>query len=278
MISSELSSAEPALPRNAAGIDHRVWCVPEFGLIYIRNGKAGCSTIQQALWKAVSPETYGGNPHDLARSPSRAGFATFRAHLDQVEQATVFSAVRNPYVRFVSAYVDKVLRKETRGRTWAGMASQYGFPHRSFPTPEALLERLAADDPDAIDVHFRTQHRSLLHPEIRPQFVGHLEDMDAIAAFLQERGIGGIGKHVPHATGASDRLFGILNSDRLIASVYDLYRKDFELYGYSEDPSAPAPAKSPLVAEDKNAGMVELFSRLPLRGRAKLTAIPSDRP
>jgi hypothetical protein len=121
-----------------------------------------------------------------------------------------FTFVRNPWTRLVSGYLDKVVgveataRKLIRGhyaRSWTGGLTwrahrvtgginrlyERGLTFREF------VEALAAEDPNAVNPHFRLQTRILQNVPL--DFVGQIERFAADFAQVQQR----LGDHTPAA-------------------------------------------------------------------------------
>lgn len=140
-----------------------------------------------------------------------------------------FAFVRDPLDRFVSAWRDKVVG-----------ANYYDFgddTHARMQTVEEFARWTAAQDLSAVpgtDQHLTLQSRMI--DLNRVDFVGRLETFDRDFAEVCER-IGA--PAVPTAPqnqtapGGQDRQV----SDELRELVATMYRRDYQLFGYSPDPS-----------------------------------------
>lgn len=235
------------------------------GVAYVNNAKAGCSTIKQSLWIA-SGLPYGGDPHARQGSPfkfdvvaSAEGFADFRA-------ARLFSVVRNPFARALSAYLDKTQRRGGMRTVGARLAERYGDDVTGLGFAD-FLARLSADDPWAIDQHFCPQAVNLMVPHLAYAHIGRLERLDETFAWL------GIAPATfdRHAAGAADRLAAHYDDGRAVDLVRRLYAADFALFGYSTDPADPAP-DAPVDAavragDGRVMALMEGFVGLSLRPR-----------
>lgn len=236
-------SAKSPIP---PGFAARQLCyVPGSGLIYLQNPKVCCTSIRESLWRRADVlsgrKTYAGNPYLAKDSPFCRGLASIEASgLDAFLASSVFSVVRNPYSRVLSAYLDKVASPARDGRVWRPFAARYGWNTDGVPTLADVLAALAGDDALAVDQHFRPQYLNLLHPWAGPGFVGRLERMDEVDTYLRERRVA-LGHAASHGKNAAEKLaayFGPAEA-KLAATIY---AQDFEIYGYSLDLNAPAPS------------------------------------
>lgn len=207
-------------------ISRRLFACPSLKLCYVSNPKCGTSSILKSLWLAARPETYSGKPRKGVGAPwSRPG--------SPPEGFTLFSVVRNPYARLLSAYLNKVETNRRDQKVWMPIAARFGWRNAHRPTLLEFLERVVTEDPMEMDQHFRPQHLNLLHPLVTPSFVGRLEDMAPTVAWLAEHRVE-MQDHAPHRTDAAEKVaeyFGPAET----ALARDYYRRDFDLYGYSED-------------------------------------------
>lgn len=75
-------------------------------IIYLNNPKVGCSTIKSNLWQILSPETFrkDGDVHDVKSSP----FSNKPVDSRWISTANIFTFVRNPFTRAVSAFLNKI--------------------------------------------------------------------------------------------------------------------------------------------------------------------------
>lgn len=92
------------------------------GFVYLNNPKVGCSTVKTSLWCA----TEGCGPADIPDVHALEGspFEREIAALDWAGEAFVFTFVRNPYARIVSAWRNKVVAQSDT--TWASFARRHG--------------------------------------------------------------------------------------------------------------------------------------------------------
>lgn len=231
--------------------------LPKSYLVYMNNAKAGCSSIKSSLWSWRSPETLS-NPHNKGASPFRHLFAGIVKDRKELETANVFTVVRNPYVRVLSAYLDKIATgkggvagKETRER--------FNIQGQT-PSFSAFLDMIVTEEPELLDQHFAPQFYTTMHALIRYDFIGHLEEMEKVGSWLSQWKIPQEDFR-PHATNAAE-MFRQHYTDRDFALVRDYFAVDFEAFGYSDDPSVltpVAPAKLPDVPRSNLADLVTAY-------------------
>lgn len=205
-------------------------------ILYLNNPKCACTTVKHALWLAsdalTGRRTFRGNVHDRKLDPfARKVFRLPARQRERVAQAAVFSVVRNPFARALSAYVDKVANDPA---VWPiflkrlGLKPAVGKKELSFID---FLGLIAVAHDDILDGHFRPQFRNLLLPLARPVFVGAVENMPAVSAFLEARGIP-FRDEPMNATRAQER-FTRLYDGRTASLVRKRYAEDFARFGYS---------------------------------------------
>ena len=207
-------------------------------LLYLNNPKCGCTTVKHAMWLAsdalLGRKTLAGNVHDRKADPFATNvFRLSPGQRSEVAEAVVFSVVRNPFTRVLSAYVDKVANDPM---VWPiflkrfGLRPAVGKKELSFAD---FLGLLAVAHDDLLDGHFRPQCRNLLLPLAKPVFVGCVENMATVEAFLEGRGIPFRDERM-NATRAYEQLPAFYDS-RTAALVRERYADDFAAFGYPTD-------------------------------------------
>lgn len=204
---------------------------PEHGLIYVKNPKAGCSTILQWLDRLHTGEHDARlkNVHEHHRLPTIAEVGRRSVMRMLSGSAYRFSFVRNPLRRFESVYWDK-------------MVHDVGWRRRALKLdPEAdvsfeqFLSIVEQQDPlGEMDQHWRPQHINLMHPLVTYDHIGRLENFAADMEHIREAA------RLPHvpieSRNRSTRVGGdsvYAGRPDLVRRVERLYATDFELYGYS---------------------------------------------
>lgn len=149
------------------------------------------------------------------------------------ERSFVFSFVRNPWGRLLSAY-----RFAKQGRTkFMGMNNpeQYQIPEfESFE--KFIFEWLEIQDISKLDFVFRPQHPFLLNEQgqIIVDFIGQVEQMEVDWRTVES--MTGKALSISHSNRTSDPLFQSFHdayiSNEMIDSVAKIYSKDIKLLGY----------------------------------------------
>lgn len=206
----------------------QIWWTPQIPIIYVGNPKAGCSSIKQSLKSAQARQyersgrsfTRIVDPHTDDDCLRRKGLAP-----SNCRNRYVFSCVRNPLARVLSAYLDKVVAGD----------------HRNYPelrnlrsvTFESFLRAIADHDPLLLDVHFRPQHINLNYPIVSYDAVFYLENAEPMASFLEQIVPEfEFARFSPHARSAQQKLAEHFDPVT-IGLVHRIYSRDFTYFGYS---------------------------------------------
>ena len=145
---------------------------PMKNIAYLNNAKVACSTIKNSLLFGRAK-----NVHEQFLFPQ------FNNPF-----AEIFSVVRNPYDRAVSAYIDKVGPDKDHW-VWNPFCKRYDLDRNHQISFEDFLDILLEDEnPRSIDQHFRAQSYNLIFDRIVPRFVGHLENMAHVEHYLKDHG------------------------------------------------------------------------------------------
>lgn len=207
-------------------------------LLYLNNPKAACSTIKHSLWKAADrltgKNTYKEDIHDRKGSPFVEDlFARNTYSRDALADARIFSVVRNPYVRILSAYLDKIGGDP---EVWRPFAKRFGIRlgvGQAQLTFADFLRVIVSEPDELLNSHFRPQYLNLLFPLSKPCFVGQLENWSETVAYLHDLGVC-VEDHRVHATHAAENLQRYY-TEECVDLVKQKYRDDFELFGYSTE-------------------------------------------
>lgn len=210
----------------------------QHNLIYMKNPKAGCTTVTQALWKEASGValTAQKDIHNLA-------VARFEHRLSTMPwcgQAKVVAFVRHPLVRIASAYKDKILiRKDDFVRN--RFCERYAVDPGTDISFERFMQLIHDDpDPQTVDEHFRPQFLNIFFPFVVPNFIGRVENLDRDLARFMEVALGRAGQKAEalnqgagRTSDEIDRFFG--RQGETLDRALDLYRDDFRYFDYPED-------------------------------------------
>ncbi|MEZ9198479.1 sulfotransferase family 2 domain-containing protein [Shewanella sp. 10N.286.54.B9] len=147
------------------------------------------------------------------------------------QKSFVFSLVRNPWDRVLSAYrFAKQGRTETMG---VNNPEQYQIPE--FATFESfVLEWLADKNVDELDFVFQTQSRFLVDEkgELLPDYVGKLESLEESVPIIDSK----LGRKlaIPHANKVNKKgsYHDYYTSQKMIDVVSEKYAEDIKRFEY----------------------------------------------
>lgn len=215
--------------------------IPGQSVTYIQNPKVGSTSITLTLWRRHDPEHTPENPHAARKeAPFLRQNELTAENIKSLTDSTFFSVVRNPYARFLSAYLNKIA---SRGKPWQRISESFGMSPDTIPSLSELIEVMMGIDPSTIDHHFKPQHMNLLYGFAPIDFVGHMEKMEDVSEFLSERGFP-LEYFKRSTTGATSLISDNISKDDARA-LMKYYERDFHIYGYSEDRSVVSPIAAP---------------------------------
>lgn len=190
---------------------------PRNNIAYLLNPKVACTTLQNSLLNGAV-----ANVHDINNFPSYNN-----------SSVPIFTVVRNPFDRAVSAYLDKVVSKKDQV-VWKNFMLTLGKEVTYDISFEEYLDILLEHPKlSQADKHFRPQFNNM--QGVTPSYVGYLEDMESVKGYLANYGIEIINK-IPHKTNTKNKKTVLLESVAVIDKIRQIYKEDFIQYGYSEDP------------------------------------------
>ena len=201
--------------------------------VYLSNAKAACSTIQTTLLK--TEYELGLREHYPIEGRNSDGTRYFTNELDSITELDgcfKFSSIRNPYVRALSTYLDKIVGKRDE------VYKQY---YKSFPeAPKDLsffeyLENLKEMHPALMDPHWRPQVYNIAYGHIPLQCLCAVENLSSSFLEVCQQLFNGKESLVSvewHATQAISRVKEFYGT-REIEAVAKLYSVDFDSFGYT---------------------------------------------
>lgn len=221
---------------------------PERGYMYYEVPKAGCTSIKTLIHRLEDlPDITFAPPEarrdmfvhnrDQFKMPSLLDLTDAeQEHMLTSDTVFRFTAVRNPYTRIESAWRDKVRQCAP------GFESFYQAIRGTVPapfTPESLIEFrefldvIKLQDLSVCNPHWRRQTQYAFLNAMNFTTVGRLEKLDeTIREFLDRAGFdtGEAGARRMNATVAAGSY-----DEATAALVYELYRADFDAFGYEKD-------------------------------------------
>lgn len=203
--------------------------------IYINNWKCGCSTIRRTLWASEHALGLAPAPLDPHAVEQLSALVNDPRRWENVDNEFVFTFVRNPYARVLSAYLDKITGTRDPA-VWGPFAERHNLGTDEISFVEFL--RLIATEPaETMDIHWRPQSQ-IIGAELVPyDFVGAMESFTPDLAHVIHTLFGPDAKievFAPHRTQASERLQQFYGAEER-AIVEDLYQDDFRVLGYATD-------------------------------------------
>ncbi|MCB0906848.1 MAG: sulfotransferase family 2 domain-containing protein [Nocardioidaceae bacterium] len=210
-----------------------VLALPDHDLVYVKNAKAGCSTILAWLdhLHTGSPPP-PGNIHQQHRLPRLREVGRDRLLEMLGGSAYRFSFVRNPRTRLESTYWNKVVPDHKERPRVLGLLGILGAEDRTVGFEEfldAVEHQVSSVD---CDPHWRPQHLNLLHPVVRFNRIGRLESFAAdLDAIQQEAGLPRVPAPQRNVSRRADTSVFDGRPD-LVQRVETIYATDYELYGY----------------------------------------------
>ncbi|MGM0648711.1 MAG: sulfotransferase family 2 domain-containing protein [Bacteroidota bacterium] len=201
--------------------DSRGCISKQLGFFCNRIPKAANSTIVEnlALW------SFG---HEIPSKKAKLQFTTpsqlTQDEVNELQEMYSFAIVRNPFTRTLSAYLDKVERRALKKNK---ETSFFDF-----------LQNLDNGKLYS-NAHWAPQHSLLLLPLEKFNFIGNVESLDNDLRHIQSHIIGSrngreMKSFKTNATGARKKIKQYYD-DRNASIVLELFKKDFEIFGYSHN-------------------------------------------
>jgi hypothetical protein len=211
--------------------------------IYVETPKVGCTTIKQILQYAEYDfdDTYLGSKnhdqlHDRSLSPLKAPRDDPEQFLECLvsDSYFVFSFVRNPFTRILSAYLDKIVGKPNEQ---SNIQRKMNIdPAIGAPTFSEFIDIVYSSSPVEMNPHWAPQTFLLAIDNVRYDYLGRFEFFnDSIQQLVKSRelkipsSITGRGKQ--HSTSADHKLQQYFDANTT-SRVKEIYQRDFEQLGY----------------------------------------------
>ena len=205
-------------------------------LIYGRVPKVANSSVKAALTRLLSqpPEDGYRTTADVFWRKGTHGETTMISAEEALKRRGnhfIFSFVRNPFDRLVSAYNNKLVENETLSTAMQRMGLERQMPFRRF------LEVVAATADADLDIHLLPQSSILCVDGVPvPGFIGQMEAMADHWQLLRKRmrqvGLPALGKLPSKNVRRADDgdLSQYFSDDNLITLARDRYRQDVEVF------------------------------------------------
>ncbi len=218
--------------------------------VYMDNPKTGCSSLKSALVQLELKDSQTHMDHydwrvfhDRSVSPL--------TRLDNLQHPTSLSAlrsegyrfitmVRNPYTRLLSCYRDKILGNSFQKREILQVLGKADQPIETMVTFAEFIGSISGQQDIEMNPHWRTQTSRILRGIVEYDFIGRFETYarDFIESF---RVLGIAEEDIPEQrhlnrtkTDASEHCRDFYTPE-LQEAVYQRFRPDFEIFGYSSE-------------------------------------------
>ena len=247
-----------------------VWMTESGSVVYRVVPKCACSTIGQILFYADHGRFYDGDIHDAEEGLHKWNMETSRTLIEDAvwsDSTPVFTCVRNPYHRILSAFFDKICGIQRNGNRYRGnlvpkVMQSYGVQVEGEFDQITSFRRFLLFARDTIqfrkpmepDIHWSPQaghvgtlianggrYNQIIHTEnfnagmqaVLDSFsAAHPVDLAALPRFNESSG------HGPTRAHPVEAYFDDLSRHL----VWETYWRDFELFGYdAADPSRATP-------------------------------------
>jgi hypothetical protein len=249
----------------------------DHGVIYLQNLKAGCTMVKAGLWYGVRGKAppLGSRALHLTEDSPLSCNLTDRA---AARQAFVFSFVRNPLMRLVSAYLDKLVAR--RDGIWDQCAPRYGVDPALPLSFDAFVEVLSGVPPEEHNPHWRAQHLNILYPFVRPNLLADLgmlgQELPGVLGRLFPGRVAAM-EPSPHHTGAQAVWTEYYRDPATLRRAIDLYPGDFAAFSYEPTLTANPGGTMGVVRSDHQheglALLVDLWNVKGPKRHAELSAL-----
>ncbi len=221
----------------------QIICVsPRYGLMYIVNPKAACSSVKLLLSRLESGDFEFDivNIHkqgaSLLPTPAQVGWKKIEKNLNNPSCFFKFSFTRNPVARIVSCYNDKIVKQSAS--FVPALKKSAGYEDTTSTDLEFLevLKIIQTQSVVEMDQHWRPQHYNLMSELVDYDFVGKLETFDEDFKHVLTQNncpeIATVSKNK-----SSKKVTRLTVSDvkqNELNIINEIYKRDFELFGYDK--------------------------------------------
>jgi len=212
-----------------------------FKYIYTITPKCACSTLRLALRRLELDERHADNVemkliHSREYSPTLTPrqVSSFKALVERSDFFK-FCVVKDPYVRLLSSYLDRIERNKPEK---ASVLSALGYEGMPIDTPisfDQFVRFVCSQSIECMNPHWRVQYYQSLQGGIKYDFVGKVETFTRVIQALESNVSASIRSYLParplNQTLARDRLQEFYTHDlvRLVNSTFEI---DFKTFGY----------------------------------------------
>ncbi|MCK8516991.1 sulfotransferase family protein [Methylonatrum kenyense] len=220
-------------PDMAERVNRRIAVSRKPSYIYFRVPKAANSTVIRNL-------RYAEEGADIDMPKEKEAFlrpsALWWWEVSRLrERFFLFTVVRDPYSRILSAYLDKVQRSNRRSKVLSGLDLTDDDAAIGFDEFCDFLERGGLDS----DAHWCRQIDLIPCGPAYLHAIGRVESLAQDLPEILHRATGvrrkTLQSHSPHKTGASERMHTVYTK-ALAERIRTIYKADFDAFGYDPEP------------------------------------------
>lgn len=211
--------------------------------VYMKNHKAACTTILASVMGAMKRQrgdadgldmaTVHTPPSNLLRAGPRAISSDQLDALLNDPKVFKFTIVRDPVARTVSAWADKIAKKDVQHKS---LMKHLGRDKSEDLSLSAFLD-IIAQNPQALDFdrHWRPQRKEISYDQISYDFIGDMAELGVSLSKIMTQLFGPTGhqiddtrKSMGHKTSSRDLLADLTAQDRRNLMV--ALEGDFAMY------------------------------------------------
>ncbi|ERP91158.1 hypothetical protein Q670_12880 [Alcanivorax sp. P2S70] len=205
--------------------------VEDVGVAYLVMPKAACTSIKRSMVVAAEGEEVANNVEKRRAAIARL---MIRGKVKGLEDKYVFTYVRNPFARLVSAYINKFEDMEKIKRSGFLYDEYLGGYLKLSDSFEEFVRKIAKIPDRVCDRHFMSQSYLVDHlAPHKPQDIFKLEEINESYPSLVER-FGFSSLEFANRSASYDYRDYYKNKD-ILDLVFNRYREDVERFGYQSD-------------------------------------------
>lgn len=209
-------------------------------LIFVKNSKVACTSITHLLYEYSYEEKFTGNIHrDGLEFHHGLFWWEINKQLLESSNTTIFSIVRNPETRCVSAFKNFFVdRNNSSAKKHLKAIAKFGYHVNSsiesnFDSFLDYIEASQQADPFQVDRHWREQHINLGVETVKYSHIGKLENLLEDMHIIFD--LAGLDKTILNQLNRrrnSTRQSELLVSPQQLTRIKCLYAKDYDIFGY----------------------------------------------
>ncbi len=228
-------------PEELRIIASHILVTDNYRLAFVKNAKAGCTTVSHILFFYARDKVFNGRIHDDAASLIQgADFSVETISAIKNSDVYKFSFVRNPTDRLISAFHNFVLEGTNRGssRHLRHMESFGYSPSNThsdnFNAFLNYIEHCLSISSTYTDQHFRHQTKNIAHGHVDYSYIGKLESLsEDMEHIFKDSGEwrDNLRETLTIKANAS-KSPRYTPSERQLKRVSKIYEEDYEAFGY----------------------------------------------